>query len=522
MILDFYLNPLVVNVGSVIGYRENITDFPHDIYSFLLSSIREQDQNNVGLIYRFTRAIQDYWEAQNYTINSLLSLLSPDDCPEEYLIWLRSKVGITDDLNYIWGRMTENEQRKFIKYFIRFLQFRASNLGIIEVFESITGHPVLEHGYFYYRWVLSGDSEYEMETALGREDLGYDPWLLSEDSNIISMTPSKVVIEVNPITGKSRYLFTVTELINTVVDPPIPELIVLRCKLTTEVIFGRWYESGGVYYVVLGDDYFFGQELVSATEVEENFTIGFELDQYVYDICVVDDGVISHDLLVSLAQWTRPMSERVYLRYYNLIEDFKKPSRWDITGFASYHSASEEVMYLIGFNGDEDILLNYLNSANWSDYTVEVKFQFVKYNPVPVGRYTEIRFMRQDADNYYYVRLTPSVPPAWPAGTWALGAVIATVDTPLANGTTEWMDYEVNYIWRIDCRTSERPGGDVQIISVYQDENLLVTYVDDPVSWATAYGTIQIVCEDRGEAIIDLVNCHPLPMESDYIGPGTV
>ena len=78
---------------------------------------------------------------------------------------------------------------------------------------------------------------------------------------------------------------------------------------------------------------------------------------------------------------------------------------------------------------------------------------------------------------------------------------------------------EVDYVWRIDCHQVARPGGDVQLFRVYIDEVELCEYVEDPISWADAYGTIEFVTESGSEWMIDNVLCYPIPLEYTYVGP---
>ena len=59
-IVDYWNNPLVVAPTQVIGFRGDIEDFPHDLYSFLLSTIREADQADVALIWRWLQPMQQH------------------------------------------------------------------------------------------------------------------------------------------------------------------------------------------------------------------------------------------------------------------------------------------------------------------------------------------------------------------------------------------------------------------------------------------------------------------------------
>lgn len=511
-ILDFWGNPLGTATVVAIGYRGEHETFPHDLYSFLLSSVRDADQKDVALLYRWMRPMQQFWEQQYSAIYSLYNLYSPEDCATELLDHLRKNIGILDDLSYLWGVMTETEQRRLIKYFIQFLMYRGTDYGVHEIIQTMTGYPAELRGYFFYRWLLSGDTEYAMETAIGREDEDNDPWLISEYNVPLGQQPDSISILTNPTTGDDYYYMDVSALVALVVNPPVPDVVIVRCRLTGQSIHAHLRESAGVYHLILADNYFFGQSEDSPSTTLSDFTIGFEIDQYVSDILVVDDGTINREMLKGLARFSRPISERFYLRYYNLIEDFTSRDRWDVISGDMTHDPEDKSITLDGA-ALSVVQLDYLDCDNWSDYCLMVRATAT----VP-GRYSEIRFMYQDTDNYYWFRFTPSAPPAWPAGTWDLVSISGGAINLLAIGNTEYLD-PINYVWRIECFTSARPAGDVQVIRVYQDENLLTEWVDSPVLWAPTAGTVQLVQEANGELIVDKVHCHPIPLEYDFVGP---
>jgi hypothetical protein len=509
-ILDVWNNPLGTSVASVIGYRGEFEQFPHDLYSFLLSTVREADQNDIALLYRWMRPMQQFWEQQYSAILTLPNLYSPENCAVELLDYLRKNIGILDDLSYIWGVMSETEKRRFIKYFVRFLTYRGTSYGMLEMFETMTGYPSVIRGYFFYRWILSGDSELYMYTALGREDAPGDTWLLSEYETPIGEEPDDITIP-----GGNYYLFEITTLVGLVTNPPIPLRVFVRCRLTGETRIGYWYQSGSQYYIRFEDNYYFNQSPSSASTTESDFQVGFEIDQYVSDVLVVDDGTINREMLKGLARFSRPLSERIYLRYYNLIEDFRSIDRWERSSLTYVtHDRDNETVLIDGTSSAQTLQLDYLDSANWTDYGLTVKCQQPNEND------TEIRFMYQDSDNYYYLKLQPKTPPTWPPWGWVIGRYVGGVHTALSSGLEDTsFDFGVDHVWRIECFTSARPGGDVQIIRAYQDENLFVDYVDDPVPWTSAYGTIELYTKVGAQLLVTTVHCHPIPMEYDYIAP---
>ena len=62
-ITDAWLNPLTPgSTISVLGYREDLEEFPHDLYSFFISSIRNADVKDVRLLWRWLYGMQLEWQ----------------------------------------------------------------------------------------------------------------------------------------------------------------------------------------------------------------------------------------------------------------------------------------------------------------------------------------------------------------------------------------------------------------------------------------------------------------------------
>lgn len=519
-IIDYWGNSLDNNKGVAIGYRGIFDEFPHELYSFLLSTVRAADQSESALLYRWMIPMQQHWESQYANILALPNLYSPELCPTSLLEYLRKNVGIMDDLAYLWGVLNENEKRRLIKFFVRFSQFRTTGYGVVEMLESMTGTNVYLYGYFYYRWILSGDNATETEGAIGRENDQSDIWLLSEEDVPVAQTPTAVSILTNPSSGDDYYLIQVDSLVAAVTEPPIPPSCIVRCVLTNEVVFATIYENGGSYYVRIPDDYFFEQSPTAPSEEEDDFRVSFEPDPYVFDILIADDGDLNRDMISAIARFSRPSSERIYIRYYKLLEIFKDnvEERWnEISGDITVNE--DDGYIVIGDSttppGSDSVYeLDHNDSDEWVNYSF-----VIKSNSDTVDKYIEFRFMYQDSDNYYYFKATPSNPPTWPPGEWEFGRYVTSVQTVLVTGDTEWLDVDVDYAWRILCRTSTRVGGDVQQTTIYQDENELVDYFDDPLPWTSVVGTIQLVAEDGTELTVSNVRVRDYPGENEYVGP---
>lgn len=514
-LFDYWLNPLTVGATQVIGHRGEVEDFQHDLYSFLISTIREQDQAQTALIWRWLQVMQEFWESQYGQILAIPVLNSPEDCPEIYLDHLRKKIGIMDDISYLWTPLTTTEKRRLIKFFVRFLRYRSTSFGIDEVVETMSGQPAEFFGYFNYRWILSGDGSRNMETAIGREDDNYDPYLLSETNMPVGLIPDTV--STATVGGYTLYTFVVNELVASTSET-IPEKVYVRFLGTGAAIHAPLIYDGSDWTVTTEQDYIFLQPPSSLSTEPSNFRVSFETDEYVSDILMVDDGTLNRDMIVGLVRFSRPSSENIYIRYYNFIDLFDNFGQWDeisTTATIAYSETNKNVV--LGDSGDtEDAIIqaNPDESDDWNSYAVHVKMQHNISN-----KYYVIRFMVQGVNDYYYLKITPATPPTIPAAAWELRKYVSGSDSLMVSGSLDQMDIDVDYIWRIESYTSTRPGGDVQVLRVYQDENLLTTYDDDPAPWGGGVGTIELVCELTGQMTVSRVLVHPIPQEFDFVGP---
>ncbi len=95
-------NPLApTTVGSMIGFIEPPATselLPLDMYDFLIFPIRDLDFKKGDLfVKRFLRGSQQIWRDTQTTIFGIKDLLSVQDCPDEFLQFLKNLVGWTSD-----------------------------------------------------------------------------------------------------------------------------------------------------------------------------------------------------------------------------------------------------------------------------------------------------------------------------------------------------------------------------------------------------------------------------------------
>jgi phage tail-like protein len=519
-IYDCWLNPLDTGIPpvTVLGYREDLEEFPHELYSFFLSSVRDMDIKNVRLLWRWLQGMQQQFESTYGKILNLPLLYSPDYCPEEYLDYLAMNVGITSpDMDYLWGELTTIEKRRLISIFVQSIMLRGTDSGIELLISSMTGQYTEIREYFDYRWLISGDGELNQETALGYEDdlsVAGDPWLLSENSMPIGYLPDDILI----ITAGSNiyYGFKVDSLIEDA-EPPIPPnppFVRITYRPTKESVLGIARYSPAAYvgwYVFAPVNYDFGQTVTPYSELLSDFRVAFNNDAYIFDIRVMDNGTVNRDMVTALARFSRPISERIYIRYLNLIEHFDDDvlGNWtEVEGTVNFDTDANTVT-LSDASSLSTIRTDVDGDASWTDYSFGARVNMEISN---VSLY--LRSMWQDDQNYIELRIVPNADGHALIANWNLYQVVSGTPTVLDSGTLEQCDIGVYYYYRIVAFAS---NGNL-IVRAYHDENLLCESIDT-LPWTTLEGKVEISVFNGGSAVVKDVEVHPYPMDEYYVGP---
>ena len=517
-IYDYWLNPIDTETPTVtvLGFREDLEEFPHELYSFLLSSVRDMDIKHVRLIWRWLEGIQQQWESTYGKIINLPLLYSPDFCPAEYLDYLAMNVGISSpDMDYLWGGLNESEKRRLIKVFAQALILRGTDIGITRLFRAMTGQPVEIREFFDYRWIISGDGSYNQETALGYENdvsVAGDPWLLSEASTPIGILPDSI-----QILG-SRYWVCIDTLMDSIVDPPSPPnppKIRVTYRPTKQSAIGVPYYFIASWYAILPMDEMLGQTVSPYSTKADDFRVAIDNDVYTFDIKVMDDGSLNRDLTRALARFSRPISERICIRYFWLIDQFNDLDGLDnwteVSGTIDHDYTTGEVT-LADDSEESAIRSDVSNDDEWTDYSFGVR---ARMGVADTSLY--LRFLWQDEDNYMELEFTPAAEPTIPVGTWVLREVVDGTPDELESGDLDQFDLDVDYFFRVVIFMSEYDP-DHYIYRIYQDENLLENEYN-LCPWDEAVGKVEIACEAAGSAVISNVEVHPYPMDDDYVGP---
>jgi hypothetical protein len=516
-ITDLWGNSLNGVTTDVLGYRGEFTEFPHNLYSYISSSTRDDDQKDVSLIYRWLLGAQSYWEAQYNTTLGLFSLLSPEDCPEKYLDYLKYTVGIHKGLNYIWGTMTENEKRIFIKNHTDAIKFRFSDSGIKLILEKLTKEFVYLRDFFYYRWILSGDAANEAETQIGRDDDGYDLWSIGDDNYSTGQKPDDITSATT-----SLYTFKLTTMVNDFPYDDIPPYVYTRCFVTEKSQKGYIYESGGDYYVDYVNYYFEQDSDLLSSDVNQ-FRISFESDPYISDILITDrDGTLNRDMIEAVVRYNRPASERFYIRYYQWIDQFDYDDFWALEllgGFSAgtlVHDSTNKKMTLTGdavFPGAIS-LVNVTGMDNWTDYEFTAKIK-ITHRGTQMG----MTVMYQDDPSFftygYFFEITQNSSPTTDSHSWTLNRYNGGPPVLISSGTyTGSLDLDVDYVWRINCWVSARGAGDYQKIQIYKDEELIYDGGENK-AFSPPEGKVGIyLMANNDEIEISEVSVRPIPNDN--------
>lgn len=363
-----------------------------------------------------------------------------------------------------------------------------------------------------------------METALGRlDEKSSDPYLLTDYTDRISEVPDSVALVT--IGGNIQYQFVINGLILNHPD-------YVRLFDTLEP-FGRMPKFVRLYYrptsasievplTLMGEgivarapaDYYFGQKAGVLSTNRDDFRVGWDCDPYVFDILVDDpDDTLNRPAVEAMAKFFRPLSERIYIRYYKWIEKFETDDNWSLCEGTCVFDVDEQIIYLGGVNFSRYRLV-VDGSLDWESYVTIVKASINEDD-----KYFEIRWNVADDDNYLYWQVTPGIPPTLPAGMYSFGKCVAGVRVASAGGPLDQLDSDVDYVWRIVCLDG-RVETDLTsriIVEVYQDENRVyngyINITDEPQT-----GTVELVSEAGTEVVVKELKTHSFPMDSTYVG----
>lgn len=144
---------------------------PTEMYNFILRAIRDADQKDGHQFFeRYFMGAQNVWETIDAALFSIPNLWSIEDCPDEYLQYLKWIVGWTSELESITYGLSYDELRRLIAISGRLWKLRGTEDTIIDVLKFATGARCRYWNWFDYRWIVD-------ETIMSEEHDGHDPWM---------------------------------------------------------------------------------------------------------------------------------------------------------------------------------------------------------------------------------------------------------------------------------------------------------------------------------------------------------
>jgi len=523
-IIDLWGNPTTITILTAAGYTPPTTfSTQHRLFPMVLSTIRETDIEDVGLVYRWLMAMDAQWIDIDARIRSVPNLRSPDECPNDYLTYLRKDIGILDDLAYLWDVLSVVEQRKLIKNFVLLCQFRGSPYGLLTIMEAVTGNPTMIFDYFDYRWICSGDGVDEDETALGYEIEPGDPWLLTEEHMPSGFRAEDVQYAtfVSGAATHGNYKFKITAEMTSLDNPPIPEMVYVKYPPNGSTVLAKVWTDGVDYYAVAPMDYTFGLELTNLSTEIGDFLLFCEIDQYVSDIYIEDTlETVNRDAVVALAKFCRPQSERFYIRYFSMIENFDNLERWD--GIAASGVIANEIVTVTAtgvFPNDGFFFVDMPTFGHpedaWGAVELKIKMRIpdASYEQW-IGPFLSLDVLGHTVCFQVSVRSKTSSLVKTPNADWQIvDQIVGGGSVFIDGGTIDTYDTDVFYTIRMYSYNS----GGVRYLSVYRDEEVIADRV--MVGAANKIGTVGIFAQAGNTVDIQgPMTVHPIPLVYDYVG----
>jgi phage tail-like protein len=486
-IQDYALNPIDANSASFAAFGAADV-FPHDIYSFLIESIRIADRDLADLfLLRYLEAMQSEFEDTYERIESLRNLLDPDLCPVEGLKYLKWIVGFTSRLDFLTGDLSEDQLRLLISIGARMWKLKGTDAGLAFAIGAVSTYPVRILPWFFFRTLVD-------EVEVGRAELDVDPWLIDRPGMNPSVRPDGVAVAGGRLTFDLTTLLGATEA--------VPHDVRIRYVPGKETQVGRSYWHLGANRVLSGD--LFGQAAPS-TNVDD-YRVGVDPDEYVSDLRVIDTkvpGALDRDLVENLVRVLRPHGERYFVRYLDFADTFRGASFWSAVTGAVSHDPDEGRMYLGPDAAESEAKTDFDNDGSWTEYQAMVQF---KLRDGDASKWFDLRFYYTNPVDHYAVRVNPT------SRTVSLERMTAGVRTVLDSVVLPAFHLDTLYVIRV--ATLDTGAG--HQIKYYLSGNLLGTVVDadhaaGKLAVATAVGQL---------ATVTFAELFQFPLESTRIGPG--
>lgn len=178
-ITDLAWNSLTLPASAqMLGYVEPTESLDPEklnlkMYRFIRQSIRDEDLSNGNLfLKRFLQGPQNVWGQTQENIFKIKSLWNVLEIDDEFLIYLKSIVGWTSNLDPITDLLDLDTLRKLIAVSVAFWKNRGPEDSTIDILNLLTGSNLRIWNWFDFRWIIG-------ETAFAQENEGYDSWMVN-------------------------------------------------------------------------------------------------------------------------------------------------------------------------------------------------------------------------------------------------------------------------------------------------------------------------------------------------------
>ncbi len=279
------------------------------------------------------------------------------------------------------------------------------------------------------------------------------------------------------------------------------------------------------------DEVLNGEEHGTGTDPWLLSTPGEGSDEYTYNIRIVDDGTLDHQLVRDIAKLTRPSGERVLITYLGFLDRFEVDgdlTQWsfpNVTGI-THQAIGGALHFQYSGSGQEYAFANLETSQDWSNYVVSWLFkssfnqcEFIFYgtgDPTVNGGLIDYYFAR------IYFENDPTFPNQITLAVRIAGSVTTLATTNFLTNFGERFIAGVTHALRVEI-TPNTTGSATNSIKVYIDAELVLQTTDSTFSRGTIGLNVRTDLSPEAKSF-DLLETEMffLPMDSDYIDLGNV
>ena len=464
---------------------------PNHIIEFIIQPIREADERNgADFLRRFLDGPQSEWERIDQMIRDIPNLWSVDDCPDEYLQYLKNIVGWTIELSSITDALSNNELRRLISVSGQLWKGRGSEVTLTDVLYFATGARCRYYNWFDFRWLIptvgppdavawfgAAQFVFQIDTLAGtvkRDGMLWEVTALETGSSAQGQMSGDVV--------SGFYLFVYDQLGYPGAPSSIPDNYSIRQAFPVGTELGEEHEGRDPWIIDLPDPAVAGSD-------------------YVSNLRVVDDSTLNRTLVDDLVELMRSMGESWEVTYLGLLDRFTTDgdnTQWEPPpGYALNVSGGT-----LSFGQTGVYMSTYCIAPNavWDQAAYSTRLR------AEAAATVSMMFHFLDVDNTYYVEVT------FEEGSSGTSLILGCISsgTPTTLGTADMSAFPLYANVYYTHRMVVTDEGSSKRIQVYVDgSEVLDVLHGSPLN----YGTIGFLVSD-GVVEIDEVEVVLLPADA--------